>query len=127
MLAFSMQGKNAWEWYCSFRLEEIRSFPYFVKEFPNFWIYGNDEREEVEDAYIWVFLCIELKENFVDVINAFEKNPSNILLHEIKMRNDPYIFSVKYIEERDVEPYPSKQQSNDKPVTISKEILELDI
>jgi hypothetical protein len=38
--AFSMQGKDAWDWYCDFKPKEIKSFPHLMKIFQKCWIYG---------------------------------------------------------------------------------------
>jgi hypothetical protein len=31
--AYSMQGENAWDWYCNFKPKEIKSFPHLIKSF----------------------------------------------------------------------------------------------
>jgi hypothetical protein len=100
VFAFSLNGKNAWEWYCDFIPKEIKSFPYLVKKFQNYWMcgYGNEEHvTNLYEAYFWVDICAKIEEKVVGLMIVHEKNPSSSLLVEIKMRYDAYAYLVKYI------------------------------
>lgn len=55
---YTMNGKNVWEWCCSFNSKEMKSFPFLVKEFKKFWVYGyDDEYGYDDDACYKVDVC----------------------------------------------------------------------
>jgi hypothetical protein len=62
IFAFSLNGKNAREWYCDFNPKEIKSFPYLVKKFQNYWMcgYGNEDHvTDLYEAYFWLIFVLK--------------------------------------------------------------------
>jgi hypothetical protein len=63
--AWSMQGYEAWKWYCNFKPKEIKSFPPMMKRFQRNWIWGY---EEVGDIYVFIGMQGRMKENINDLV-----------------------------------------------------------
>jgi hypothetical protein len=95
--AYSLQGEDIWDWYCSFKPKEIKSFLQLMKKFQRHWIYGY---EEVEDACIFLDIQDKIGENINDLMMKYDDNPSSDLLVEIEERKNAYFFLGDSVEEK---------------------------
>lgn len=103
--SYSMQGEDAWDWYCSFNPKEIKSFPYLLKTFQKNWICGY---EKVDGAYVFLDVQRRIEGNINDLIMEFDDNISSELLVEIKEIKDAYLFLCDHVEEKYGDPYTLK-------------------
>jgi hypothetical protein len=55
----------------------------------------------LDDIFVWAMICDEIGRKFDSMMLAYEKNPSSILLDEIKCKNEALIFLLEYTAKMD--------------------------
>jgi len=61
---------------------------------------NEDHIKGLDDAYVWAMICNEIKMKLECMMLEYEKDPSNILLDEIRCKNEALIFLLEYTSER---------------------------